>query len=144
MLARVAWLRGFPPRAPSSASIARKIIWTCCSPTPPPENRKPCLSEQDKYWINLSDDLHFLGDGKRFLWSSERSGFRHLYLYDLSGKQLAQLTSGDWQVESVAGVDEKNGQVYFTSTQQSPIERQFYRVAITLSGARRPARIPCN
>ncbi len=41
------------------------------------------LTEQDKYWINLSDDLHFLGDGQRFLWSSERSGFRHLYLYDL-------------------------------------------------------------
>ena len=89
------------------------------------------LAEQDKYWINLSDDLHFFGDGKRFLWSSERSGFRHLYLYDLSGKQLAQLTSGDWEVESVAGVDEQNGQVYFTSTQQSPIERQFYRVALS-------------
>ena len=43
------------------------------------------LAEQDKYWINLSDDLYFLADGRRFLWSSERSGFRHLYLYDLAG-----------------------------------------------------------
>jgi dipeptidyl-peptidase-4 len=89
------------------------------------------LTEQDKYWINLNDDLHFFNDNQRFLWSSERSGFRHLYLYDLSGKQLAQLTSGDWEVESVAAVDEQNGQVYFTSTQQSPIERQFYRVAFS-------------
>jgi dipeptidyl-peptidase 4 len=93
------------------------------------------LTERDKYWINLNDDLHFLSDNQRFLWASERSGFRHLYLYDLSGKQLAQLTSGEWEVESVAGVDEQNGQVYFTSTQQSPIERQFYRVALSGGGA---------
>ncbi len=89
------------------------------------------LAEQDKYWINLSDDLYFLADGRRFLWSSERSGFRHLYLYDLDGRQLAQITRGDWEVESVAGVDEKKNQVYFTSTKQSPIERHFYRVDLT-------------
>ena len=96
---------------------------------------QPVLTEQDKYWINLSDDLHFLSDNQRFLWSSERYGFRHLYLYDLSGKQLAQLTHGEWEVESVAGIDEQNGQVYFTSTQKSPIERQFYRVALSGGGA---------
>ena len=89
------------------------------------------LAEQDKYWINLADDLHFFADGKRFLWSSERSGFRHLYLYDISGKQLAQLTNGDWEVDGVNGVDEQNGQVYFTSTEVSPIERHLYRVSIS-------------
>ena len=89
------------------------------------------LTEQDKYWVNLSDDLHFLADGRRFLWSSERSGFRHLYLYDLAGKQLAQLTRGDWEVEGVVKVDEQAQTVYFTSTQKSPIERQFYRVAFS-------------
>src|SRR5437879_3968261 len=98
------------------------------------------LTEQDKYWINLpgngfgpvgSDDLHFLADGKRFLWSSERSGFRHLYLHDLAGKQVAQLTRGDWEVDSVVKVDEQAQAVYFTSTQKSPIERQFYRVGLS-------------
>ena len=89
------------------------------------------LTEKDKYWINLNDDLHFLADGRRFLWSSERSGFRHLYLYDLEGRQLAQITHGDWEVESVARVDEKKSQVYFTSTKQSAIERHFYRVELT-------------
>lgn len=98
------------------------------------------LTEQDKYWVNLagdgfgptaSDDLHFFADGKRFLWSSERSGFRHLYLYDLAGKQIAQLTHGDWQVDSVAKVDEQEQAVYFTSTRKSPIERQFYRVGLS-------------
>jgi len=56
------------------------------------------LTEKDAYWINVADDLYFLKDGKRFLWSSERSGYRHLYLYGLDGKESAQLTKGDWEV----------------------------------------------
>ena len=97
------------------------------------------LTEQDKYWINLADDLHFLDDNQRFLWSSERSGFRHLYLYDLSGKQIAQITRGNWQIDGVAGIDEKNGEVYFASSEANPIERQFYRVA--LSGGAEPQQL---
>jgi dipeptidyl-peptidase-4 len=88
------------------------------------------LSEKDQYWINISDDLHFLHDGKRFLWSSERSGYRHLYLYNLEGQQLAQLTKGDWEVSEVNAVDEANGLIYFTATVQSPMERQLYRAAL--------------
>ena len=91
------------------------------------------LTEQDKYWINLNDDLHFFADGRRFLWASERSGFRHLYLYDISGKQIAQLTHGDWEIEDRVMVDEPAQTVYFTSTKNSPIERQLYSLA--LSGA---------
>jgi dipeptidyl-peptidase 4 len=89
------------------------------------------LTEQDKYWVNLNDDLYFFADGQRFLWSSERSGFRHLYLHDMAGKQLAQLTHGDWEVEGTAEADEKDGAIYFTSTEKSPVERQFYRVSIS-------------
>jgi dipeptidyl-peptidase-4 len=89
------------------------------------------LTETDKTWINVNDGLQFLADGQRFLWASERSGFRHLYLYDLSGKQLAQITRGDWEVESVQRIDEAGGQIYFTSTQNSPVERQLYRVALS-------------
>jgi dipeptidyl-peptidase-4 len=92
------------------------------------------LSETDPFWINISDDLHFLNDGKRFLWSSERSGYRHLYLYDLDGKQLAQLTNGEWEVTSVNGIDEAKGLVYFTSTAKSPLERQVYVIHLDGSG----------
>src|SRR6266851_8003604 len=49
------------------------------------------LAEMDHYWINVSDDLYFLKDGKRFLWSSESSGYRHLYLYDLNKKRPSSL-----------------------------------------------------
>ena len=92
------------------------------------------LTENDSNWINLSDDLYFLKDGKRFLWSSERSGYRHLYLFDVEGKQLAQLTKGNWEVSAVDAVDETKGFVYFTATENSPLERQLYRVGLDGTG----------
>ena len=91
---------------------------------------RTALNETDQYWINVSNDLRFLKDGKRFLWSSERSGYRHLYLYDLEGKQLAQITKGDWEVSAVDAVDEGKGLVYFTGTAKSPLERHLYRVSL--------------
>jgi dipeptidyl-peptidase-4 len=92
------------------------------------------LSEKNDYWINLSDDFRFLKDSHRFLWSSERTGYRHLYLYDMEGHQLSQLTRGDWEVSSLIGVDETKGLVYFTATKQSPLERHVYRVGLDGSG----------
>ena len=92
------------------------------------------LTEKDQYWVNVSDDLYFFKNSSHFLWSSERTGYRHLYLYDLSGKQLAQITKGDWEVTGVDSVDERKGLVYFTATEKSPLERQLYRVALDGSG----------
>jgi dipeptidyl-peptidase 4 len=92
------------------------------------------LSEKDEYWINLSDDLRFLADGKRFLWSSERTGYRHLYLYDTAGKQLTQLTHGDWEVTKINAVDEAHGLVYFTASAKTPLERQLYQIPFAVTG----------
>jgi dipeptidyl-peptidase 4 len=97
------------------------------------KSRTP-LTVKDQYWINVGDDLRFLKDGKRFLWSDERSGYRHLYLYDLEGKELAQLTKGDWEVFGVQGVDEAKRLIYFTAAEKSPLERHLYRVALDGSG----------
>ena len=88
------------------------------------------LTEKDQYWINVKDELHFFQDGQRFLWSSERSGYSHLYLYGLDGQQLAQLTRGDWEISQVRAVDEAKGIVYFTATEKSPLERHLYRVSL--------------
>jgi dipeptidyl-peptidase 4 len=100
----------------------------------------PILSETDKYWVNVSDDLYFFSDQKRFLWSSERTGFRHYYVYDLSGKQLDQLTSGEWSILGTGGfgpggstranVDEANGFIYFLSNKDNVPETQLYRVSL--------------
>src|SRR5712664_2454703 len=88
------------------------------------------LTERDANWINVHDALYFLKDGKRFLWASERSGYRQLYLYDLDGKQLAQVTKGDWEISALDAVDETTGLVYFTATEKSALERHLYRVAL--------------
>ncbi len=88
------------------------------------------LTEEDKNWINVHDNLYFFSDGKRFLWSSERDGFRHLYLYDLTGKLLKQVTSGGWEVTGVVRVDEKKGVVYFNGSEKTVLENHLYRVAL--------------
>lgn len=88
------------------------------------------LHEEDPKWINLMGEPMFLGRGERFLWTSERSGFRHLYLYAIDGKLEKQLTSGEWEVTSVDGVDENRQRVFYTSTEDSPTERQFYVVSL--------------
>jgi dipeptidyl-peptidase-4 len=98
----------------------------------------PILHEEDATWINAFEgEPRFLGSGDRFLWSSERTGFRHLYVYGIDGKLQRQLTQGNWEVSEVEGVDEERGKVFFTSTEASPTERQFYSVGLDGTGKRR-------
>lgn len=80
--------------------------------------------------LELTDDLTYLPDGKSFIWSSERSGYKHLYHYGMDGKLIQPITSGAYEVGDVAGVDSKSGTVYFTSTAVSPLERHLYRVGL--------------
>ena len=91
------------------------------------------LSERSDTWINLHDMLRPLGDG-RFLWASERTGFRHLEVRSADGDLLHTLTSGEWVVTSVVGVGDDD--LWFTSTHQGPLERQVQRV--TLDGSAGP------
>ncbi|MGD0201498.1 MAG: S9 family peptidase [Bryobacteraceae bacterium] len=88
------------------------------------------LRESDPYWINVRDHFRFLGGGREFLWPSERDGFNHLYRYASDGQPLAQLTRGDWEVTSVACVDDAAGQVYYVSSEASPLEQQLYRIGL--------------
>jgi dipeptidyl-peptidase-4 len=95
------------------------------------------LREEQPRWVNLHSDLTFLDGGERFLWSSERSGFNHLYLYRGDGTLLRQLTSGDWPVApagrsggAVRAVDEANGLLWFTGSRETPTERHLYRVPL--------------
>ena len=88
------------------------------------------LTERDKFWINTNDDLRLLHIRPEFVWSSERSGFRHLYLYSTNGELIRQLTSGDWQVNKIVALNEDTGYVYYTSTEASPLQGQLYRVSL--------------
>jgi len=95
------------------------------------------LTESDPYWINVTDDFRFLKGGREFLWSSERDGFRHLYVYSRDGKEQRRLTRGDWEVRGVAGVDPANGRVFYLSSEQSPIETHLYSVGLNGKDKRR-------
>jgi dipeptidyl-peptidase 4 len=88
------------------------------------------LTEDDSYWVNVNDDFRFLNKGKQFLWGSERDGYLHLYLCSLDDKHVSQITKGEWEVTEVAGVNEETREIFFVSTEQSPLERQLYRVRL--------------
>jgi len=92
------------------------------------------FSETDSAWVDVGDDLTWVNGGRQFLWTSERDGFNHVYLYNRDGSLARQLTRGPWEVTSLDGVDEKGGWVYFTGTRPGPAERQLYRVK--LNGSR--------
>jgi dipeptidyl-peptidase-4 len=109
------------------------------------------LTENDPAWVNITDDLYFLRDGRHFLWASERTGFMHLYQYTLDGKLVGQTTNGDWAMasnaggvfwlrQSVAAIDEKNDWIYFIALEKSSIERQLYRVHRDGSGFSRVSK----
>ncbi len=76
--------------------------------------QRTLITETSTTWVPLHNDLRFLKDG-RFVWSSERSGFEHLYLASKDGKTLTALTRGDWPVDALLAVDEANGLVYFSA-----------------------------
>ena len=95
------------------------------------------FGESDPYWINLSGDVRFLNDGKRYLWTSERDGFRHIYLYSIGGKNPKELTKGPWEVTAINGVDEAGGRVFYTSSEVTHLERHLYSVKLDGGDKRR-------
>ena len=100
------------------------------------------VHEEDPYWINTTDDVRFLADGQRLLRTSEKTGFRHIYLQPVNGGEAKALTSGDWMVQQIDCVDEKAGQIYYTSTEGSPLERQFYVVGFDGGPRRKLSKEP--
>jgi len=87
--------------------------------------------ETSKTYIEINDNLTFLDNNKCFLWNSSKEGYNHLYLFDSNGKEKAQLTSGKWDVIEYLGVDEKEGVVYYSSSEVSPLETHIYKKGIS-------------
>lgn len=87
------------------------------------------MTEKDPYWINITNDLTFLDNGD-FLWTSHRSGLRHVYLYGGDGTLKKALTEGEFNVVGIEGVDRENGWVYFLSNEHNLLGRDLYRVRL--------------
>jgi dipeptidyl-peptidase-4 len=110
------------------------------------------LTETASAWINIHDDLHFLGDARHLLWASERDGYYHIYRYTLDGRLVNQVTRGPWSLatsagvawvrQAVGGIDEKAGHVFVTAMERSSITRDLYRVALDGAGFTRVSAEP--
>ena len=97
------------------------------------------LRDTDEGWVNMNDDFYFLKDNVHLILASERDGFDHLYRFTLKGDLVNKITNGDWAMcssgggafwvkRAVTGIDEDGGWIYFTSLEQSSVERQLYRI----------------
>ena len=91
---------------------------------------KVVLNEKDKAYIDFvdTDNLTFLKDNS-FIWTSEKDGFNHIYLYDKTGKLRNQVTKGNWEVTKYYGFDEKTKTFFYQSTENGSINRAIYRVS---------------
>ena len=85
---------------------------------------KVLFSEEDKYYININDNLSFL-PSNYFIWTSEKNGYNHIYLKGLDGSE-EQLTKGSWEVTSFDGLDSDNMQIFYRSTEEGSINRTLY------------------
>ena len=90
---------------------------------------KVVLNEKDKAYVDVTDNLTFLKDNS-FIWTSEKDGFNHVYLYDKNGKLKNQLTKGKWEVTNYYGLDEKTNTVFYQSVENGSINRDVYRIGL--------------
>ena len=90
---------------------------------------KVVLNEKDKAYIDVTDNLTFLKDNS-FIWTSEKDGFNHIYVYDKSGKLKNQVTKGNWEVTSYYGFDEKTKTVFYQSVEKGSILRDVYKISL--------------
>src|SRR6202012_2062444 len=98
------------------------------------------MTENTDAWIDMHPDVDFqiLQSGDKYLWTSWRDGHDHLYLYQFDkqnplgaeARLVAQLTHGDWEVESIDGVDEQRGIVYFSANQGDWRQRNEFAVGL--------------
>ena len=100
----------------------------------------PLIEEQEEKYVNYPRIYrHYLNDGKRIIWSSERDNYNHLYLYDrATASPINQITKGEWYVREVQYVDEANQQIYFSANgvnkDEDPYLIHYYRIGFDGKG----------
>jgi dipeptidyl-peptidase-4 len=90
---------------------------------------KIILEEQDSAYVDINDNLTFLEDDS-FIWTSEKSGFNHIYHYKEDGELINQVTSGDWEVTNYYGYDPKSKQIFYQSVENGSINRGIYSIKL--------------
>lgn len=89
----------------------------------------PFLKITDKAYVEIDNNMQFLEDGKSFLTTSEKDGFKHIYLVDLEGK-MQQLTSGDWDVIELKGLNPSTLDVFYTSSENGATQKELFSINV--------------
>ena len=100
------------------------------SVNPSTGDAKLVFEEKETTYIDIHDNLIFYDDDSFFLWTSEKNGSNHIYLYRIDGKEIRQITKGDWEVTDFYGFDQKSKTLYYQSTEKSPIQRDVYSINV--------------
>lgn len=98
----------------------------------------PAFVEEQAHWVNLSDDFTALKDG-HILWTTERTGYRHVIMLDANGLSPKPVTSGNWAVDNIVGVDEAKREVYFLANKDTPVRFGLYKANYETPGE--PVRV---
>ena len=85
------------------------------------------MTEQEATFLDFFDDAKWLDNGKSFIWTSERSGWRHLYRISRDGKSVVNLTDGQFDITAMKAIDEENGWLYFIASPKNVAQRYLYR-----------------
>ena len=93
--------------------------------------------KDDKYVEPLVPMLFLKNNPGQFIWQSNRDGWNHLYLYDVNGNMIRQLTKGPWEITEVKGFDNKGENLFYTSTEESPITKNLYQYSFKTRKAKR-------
>jgi dipeptidyl-peptidase 4 len=96
------------------------------------------FEESNNKYVQPQHELSFLPNSNdQFIWWSQRDGFMHLYLFNTDGKLIRQLTKGDWVVNELLGFNEAQNEIIFSSSKESPMEKNSYSVNWTNGKMRR-------
>jgi dipeptidyl-peptidase-4 len=85
------------------------------------------LEEHDDRWVEPSTPITFMNNGN-FIWKSDRDGFSHLYLYHKTGTLIKQITTGNFDVINILGLDEKQENLFFTAAHPHPTDRNVFSI----------------
>ena len=92
---------------------------------------KVLFEEKNDRYVEPTNGLVFVpNNANQFLWLSQRDGYKHIYLYDIEGNLIKQVTKGNYEVQSIIGFDAKAEKVFFYSNIENPMERAAYSVDI--------------
>ena len=87
-------------------------------------NSRVMYTEDNKWYIDITDNLTFLPDNEHYIITSEEDGYNHIYLYNIRSGLVRQLTSGKWNVIELYGYDQKKKRVFYQSAESSPMDRE--------------------